>query len=158
MKYNELQLEKAKAGKRVGRGIAAGQGKTAGRGTKGQKSRTGYSKKPGFAGGQNPLMQALPKLPGFKSHKPKAENVSLDQLEAVAGKTVTSTTLFELGLVTSPYALIKLLNKGDTSPKSLTVQLQSASKTAIAAIEKSGGTFAKTARLGRPAKPVSDKK
>ena len=61
MKYNELEIRPKKLAKRVGRGISAGQGKTAGRGTKGQKSRTGYRKNPGFEGGQNPLMQALPK-------------------------------------------------------------------------------------------------
>ena len=69
MKYNELIVKKNKSSNRVGRGIAAGQGKTAGRGTKGQKSRTGSSKKPGFEGGSNPLIQRLPKLRGFHSHK-----------------------------------------------------------------------------------------
>jgi len=75
MKYHELKLNKNKKGNRVGRGIAAGQGKTAGRGTKGQGSRTGSSAKPGFAGGSNPLMQKLPKLPGFKSHRTPPEVV-----------------------------------------------------------------------------------
>ena len=51
---------------RVGRGIAAGQGKTAGRGTKGQGSRVGSTRKPGFEGGQNPLMKRLPKVRGFQ--------------------------------------------------------------------------------------------
>ena len=64
MKYNELDITSYRKGKRVGRGISAGQGKTAGRGTKGQKARAGSSAKPGFAGGSNPLMQKLPKLPG----------------------------------------------------------------------------------------------
>ena len=73
MKFNELQTQRAKTGKRVGRGIAAGQGKTAGRGTKGQMSRTGSKKKPGFEGGQSPLMIRLPKLHGFRSMKTKAE-------------------------------------------------------------------------------------
>src|ERR1700729_1181738 len=99
MKYHQLQTAKTKTAKRVGRGIAAGQGKTAGRGTKGQKSRTGSSAKPGFAGGQNPLMQQLPKLPGFKSHRVKAENVYTGQLDQFAGKTVAPTVLAEAKLI-----------------------------------------------------------
>src|SRR5882757_7174320 len=109
MKFHELQVVKAKSPKRVGRGIAAGQGKTAGRGTKGQKSRTDSSKKPGFSGGQNPLMQQLPKLPGFKSKRIPAENVFTDQLDKLTGKTIDNATLAAAGLVSSPYVRVKLL-------------------------------------------------
>src|SRR5665811_749296 len=105
MKYHELQTTKPKSRQRVGRGIAAGKGKTAGRGTKGQKSRTGSSAKPGFAGGQNPLMQSLPKLPGFRSHKIKAENVQTGQLAAFSGKTVDSTVLAEAKLISNAYVI-----------------------------------------------------
>jgi zinc transport system substrate-binding protein len=56
MKFNELNLTSNRSRKRVGRGISAGGGKTAGRGTKGQKSRTGKGRRPGFEGGQNPLL------------------------------------------------------------------------------------------------------
>src|ERR1700693_5979522 len=101
MKYNELNLTKQRRKNRVGRGISAGQGKTAGRGTKGQGARTGYRKKPGFAGGSNPLMQKLPKLPGFKSHRPKVEVVYTSMLEQFANKDVDATVLFEAGLVKS---------------------------------------------------------
>jgi large subunit ribosomal protein L15 len=80
MKYNDLNTIRPKQSKRVGRGISAGQGKTAGRGTKGQGARTGSTKKPGFAGGSNPLMQKLPKLPGFKSHRTPNEIVNTGQL------------------------------------------------------------------------------
>ena len=62
MKFNDLVTKANKSSRRVGRGIAAGQGKTAGRGTKGYGSRTGSKARPGFAGGQNPLMQQLPKV------------------------------------------------------------------------------------------------
>jgi large subunit ribosomal protein L15 len=128
MKYNELTSNHRKSPKRVGRGIAAGQGKTAGRGTKGQGARTGSARSPGFEGGQNPLMQRLPKLHGFKSH-----------------------------LVSSPYARVKLLNRGELTGK-VTVNLQAASETAVAAIENAGGTFTKTARLMRPATKKADEK
>ncbi len=149
MKYNDLKVKKAKSPKRVGRGIAAGQGKTAGRGTKGYGSRTGSKAKPGFAGGQNPLMQALPKLPGFRSFHVKAENVYTGQLDQFAGKTIDSTLLAAAGLVSTPYVRIKLISKGDVTKK-VTVKLQSASESALAAIEAAGGTFEATPRLGRP--------
>ena len=84
MKYNELRINQTETAKRVGRGIAAGQGKTAGRGTKGQEARTGSSNAPGFAGGQNPLMQRLPKLPGFRSHQSKPKLVYTGQLDQFA--------------------------------------------------------------------------
>jgi large subunit ribosomal protein L15 len=86
MKYNELNIEANKSKTRVGRGIAAGKGKTAGRGTKGQHSRTGSTRRPGFEGGQNPLMQRLPKLRGFKSFKVPAETIYTGQLEQFGGK------------------------------------------------------------------------
>lgn len=150
MKYSDLNLTKNKSGKRVGRGIAAGQGKTAGRGTKGQKSRTGSSRKPGFEGGQNPLMQKLPKLRGFKSHKPSAEVVYTGQLDSISDKIIDTTVLAEAGLASSPYVTVKLIVKGElTKPK--TVRLQTASAQAIAAVEKAGGSFEATARTGRTA-------
>lgn len=148
MKYHELNVTKPKSGKRVGRGISAGQGKTAGRGTKGQKARTGSSAKPGFAGGQNPLMQKLPKLPGFKSHRVAPENVYTGQLEQFGGKTVDATVLAEAGLISNAYVSVKLLVKGELTKK-VTVKLPKASATAVAAVEAAGGSFEKVARLSR---------
>ena len=148
MKYNELQVQKQKRGNRVGRGISAGQGKTAGRGTKGYGSRTGSKKKPGFEGGQTPLMQKLPKLPGFTSHTLKAENVHTDQLNTFTSGTVDNFTLAEAGLTSSPYVRVKLIARGEVTPK-LKVILQGASETAVAAIQKAGGTFEKIARVQR---------
>jgi large subunit ribosomal protein L15 len=149
MKYHELQTHTPKAAKRVGRGISAGQGKTAGRGTKGQGARTGSSKKPGFAGGSNPLMQKLPKLPGFRSHRVKAETVYTGQLDQFAGKTVDSNALAEAKLISSPFVTVKLIVKGELTKK-VTVKLPKASENAIAAIQSAGGSFEKTARLSRP--------
>lgn len=149
MKFHELTTGKNKQAKRVGRGIAAGQGKTAGRGTKGQGSRTGSSAKPGFSGGSNPLMQKLPKLPGFKSHRTAPENVYTGQLEQFSGKTVDATLLADAGLISSPYVKVKLITKGELTKK-VTVKLSGASQSAIAAVESAGGTFEETARLGRP--------
>ena len=156
MKYDELTSAHRQSPKRVGRGIAAGQGKTAGRGTKGQGARTGSSKKPGFEGGQNPLMQRLPKLHGFKSHHVRADNVFTDQLDAV-GAIVDNKTLAEKGLVTSAFVRVKLLKRGDVTKK-VTVSLQAASDTAIEAVQKAGGEFKKVGREGRPATKQKDDK
>lgn len=159
MKYNELNLNRQKKPKRVGRGIAAGQGKTAGRGTKGQKSRTGYTKRPGFEGGQNPLMQRLPKLHGRKALKPKAEIIYTEQLDQFAGKTVDTVLLAGNKLVSSPRVRVKLIVKGEITKK-VAVRLPSASKSAIMQIEDAGGSFEVEVRqpIVRPEKSASDKK
>jgi large subunit ribosomal protein L15 len=149
MKYNELNVSKHKSGRRVGRGIAAGQGKTAGRGTKGQGARTGSKARPGFSGGQNPLMQKLPKLPGFRSYRTKAENVFTGDLEQFAGKIVDTAVLADAGLISNAYVTVKLLKRGDLTKK-VTVKLAGASSTAVEAVEKAGGSFEKVARQGRP--------
>jgi large subunit ribosomal protein L15 len=156
MKYNDLQPTGSKNRKRVGRGIAAGQGKTAGRGTKGQGSRTGSSKRPGFEGVQNPLMQRLPKLHGFRSYRVKAENVFTDQLNDLGAK-VTNEALAEAGLISSVYARVKLLNRGEVTNK-FSVELQAASQTAIESVQKAGGEFKATARPMRPASKKEEDK
>ncbi len=147
MKYHELKVASKGSPKRVGRGIAAGQGKTAGRGTKGQRSRTGSSKKPGFAGGQLPLMQRLPKLPGFRSIRVPMENVYTGQLDAIKG-IVDNFSVADAGLTSSPYVRVKLVVKGDVTKK-VEVKLQGASASAIAAVQKAGGTFAVTEQVKR---------
>ena len=151
MKYNELQVSKNKQPKRVGRGIAAGQGKTAGRGTKGQMARTGARKRPGFEGGQNPLMQRLPKLPGFRSVRPEVETVYTGDLEQFAGKTIDTSLLAEKHLISNPHVRVKLIAKGALT-KNVTVKLQAASAGAIEAVQKAGGSFEKVTQHGRPAK------
>lgn len=148
MKFNDLDVTKHRSAKRVGRGIAAGQGKTAGRGTKGQKARTGSSRKPGFEGGQNPLMQRLPKLHGFKSHKAGVENVYTGQLAELKAKTIDNFAVAEAGLVTNPYVKVKLLVKGEVS-KAVTVKLQGASENAVAVLQKAGGSFEAVPQVGR---------
>lgn len=147
MKYHELQTSPKRESRRVGRGIAAGRGKTAGRGTKGQKSRAGSGRRPGFEGGQNPLMQRLPKLRGFTSHRKAVENVYTGQLNNL-GIVVDNFTLADAGLVSSPYVAVKLIVKGDVTKK-VTVKLQSASAQAVEAVQKHGGSFTVTPRVAR---------
>jgi large subunit ribosomal protein L15 len=159
MKYNDLIMSRQKKPKRVGRGIATGQGKTAGRGTKGQKSRTGYTKRPGFEGGQNPLMQRLPKLHGYKALKPKAEVIYTAQLDQFAGKTVDTALLASQGLISGPRVRVKLIVKGEVTKKVI-VKLSAASQTAIQQIEIAGGSFEAEIRQSavKREKPKGDKK
>ena len=149
MKIHELKLTRHATSKRLGRGIASGKGKTAGRGTKGQGARTGSTARPGFAGGQNPMMQQLPKLPGFTRHAAKATNVYTGQLERFSGKTVDNAALSEAGLVSDPFSRVKLIHKGELTKK-VTVRLQAASMGAIAAVEAAGGSFEAVPRPQRP--------
>ena len=147
MKFNELNLTSNRSARRVGRGIAAGQGKTAGRGTKGQKSRTGSGRRPGFEGGQNPLMMRLPKLPGFRSIRVKHELVYTGQLDQLKG-TIDNFAVHAAGITSSPYVRVKLVVKGDVTTKA-NVKLQGASENAIAALQKAGGSFTKVDRVAR---------
>ncbi len=151
MKYHEVKSSKNRKPKRVGRGIAAGQGKTAGRGTKGQGARSGKKLRPGFEGGQSPLYMRMPKLPGFRSPRTAAENVYTGQIEELGLKLVDNFTLAEAGVVSSPHVKVKLIVKGDLTKKA-EVKLQSASATAIAAVQKAGGSFEKVPQVKRQAK------
>ena len=154
MKYNDLIVEKNTRPSRKGRGISAGQGKTAGRGTKGQKSRTGHRKMAaGFMGGQRAIMQAIPKLKGFKSIHAKAQVVYTDNLNGLKGK-VDNFTLAEANLIANPYASVKVITRGEVTAK-IELSTQFASKTAIEAIKKAGGSFKKVAVPAR-AKQASE--
>ena len=151
MKYNDLVVEKNTRPSRKGRGISAGQGKTAGRGTKGQKARTGHYKMPtGFMGGQRAIMQAVPKLKGFKSFHAKAEVVYTDRLNDLSGK-VDNFALAEAGLISSPCVKVKVISRGELTAK-IELETQFASKSAVEAINKAGGSFKKVAILQKPAK------
>lgn len=148
MKLNELRDNPgaAKKSKRVARGPGSGKGKTAGRGIKGQKSRSGVTIG-GYEGGQMPLYRRLPKR-GFT--KPNAKSyavVNLGQLQAFvdAGKLdakaeVTEDALVAAGVVRRKLDGVRVLAKGEIKVK-LKLAVTGASKAAIAAVEKAGGTL-----------------
>jgi large subunit ribosomal protein L15 len=130
---------------RVGRGIGSGKGKTSGRGVKGQKARTGVAIK-GFEGGQMPLHRRLPKRGFWNPFSTNYNEVNLGRIqEAVeAGKldanvTVTLEALIAAGVISKPRDGVKLLGNGDLTAK-LSFEIASASKSAIAAVEKAGGS------------------
>jgi large subunit ribosomal protein L15 len=154
MKLNQIS-DKAGARhqrKRVARGIGSGLGKTAGRGGKGQTARSGGAK-PGFEGGQMPIYRRLPKR-GF--NKPNAVEygaVNLSRIQAAfdarkldAAKVVTVEALNAAGIVKHCYGGVRILGNGELKTKAA-FEVYHASKGAIAAIEKAGGTV----KLLRPA-------
>lgn len=155
MKFNQLDTTSKTARTRRGRGIAAGKGKTAGRGTKGQNARKSGGVRPGFEGGQNPLMQRLPKLRGFKSKRTPAENVYTGQLNELKG-AVDNFSLADAGLISSPYVKVKVVVNGELKSK-VSVKLQAASAEAIAAIKKAGGSFDVVERPSRTAQEKPEK-
>ena len=127
--------------RRVGRGIGSGLGKTAGRGHKGQSSRSGGYHKVGFEGGQMPLQRRLPKR-GFKSTTLKYNaEVTLDDLQALAGDEIDMLTLKAAGLVPHLAKTVKVYLSGSISRK-ITLTGVLATVGAKAAIEAAGGTVA----------------
>jgi large subunit ribosomal protein L15 len=147
MKLNEIR-DNASARQnriRVGRGRGSGKGKTGGRGIKGQKSRSGVSLL-GFEGGQMPLYRRMPKR-GFKNLFSKNyEIINLGRLQKAIddkkldGKaTINAEILAAAGLIRGKGDGVRVLAGGDIS-QALTLEVMGASKTAIAAIEKAGGS------------------
>ncbi len=151
MKLNELRDNPGatKPRKRIGRGPGSGTGKTGGRGIKGQKSRSGVAIK-GYEGGQMPLYQRLPKR-GF--NKPNAKkfavvNLGLIQKFIDAGKldakaALTEDALVASGLVRRKLDGVRVLAKGEITAK-VDLQVTGASKSAVAAVEKAGGSLTVT--------------
>ncbi|MGO3927430.1 50S ribosomal protein L15 [Rhodopseudomonas pseudopalustris] len=130
---------------RICRGIGSGKGKTGGRGGKGQTARSGVRIK-GFEGGQMPLHRRLPKR-GFNNiFRIEYAEINLDRLqEAVdakavdAGAVVNAEALVAAGVVRRAKNGIRLLGRGELTAK-LNIEVHGATKSAIAAVEKAGGT------------------
>ncbi|MEQ8602634.1 MAG: 50S ribosomal protein L15 [Marivibrio sp.] len=147
MKLNQLaDNEGARKGRmRVGRGIGSGKGKTGGRGVKGQKSRTGVAIK-GFEGGQMPLYRRLPKRGFNNALRPDFVEVNIGRLQQAvdakkldAAKPVDGEALVAAGVIRRVRDGVRLLGKGELSAK-LDLHVAGATKGAIAAVEKAGGT------------------
>ena len=130
---------------RVGRGIGSGKGKTSGRGGKGQTARSGVRIK-GFEGGQMPLHRRLPKR-GFNNiFRLEFAEINLDRLQQAidaklidAKETVSAETLVKAGVLRRARDGVRLLGRGEIKAK-LNIEVHGASKPAIAAVEKAGGT------------------
>ena len=142
MELNELRPSvPRKARKRVGRGESSGLGKTAGKGSNGQKSRAGGGTKPGFEGGQMPIIRRTPKR-GFSNYPFKKEYaiINLDVLNRFEeGTVVTPELLLETGLVSKMLDGLKVLGNGNLEKK-ISVEAHKVSKSAQKAIEEKGGS------------------
>ena len=147
--------------KRVGRGIGSGRGKTSGKGQKGQKSRSGVSLL-GFEGGQMPLYRRLPKR-GF--HNPFRKHyrvLNLGRLQAAidTGKIdpaqpITEAALLAAGLIKSRRDGVRVLAKGEISA-SVMLEVSGASKAAVAAVEKAGGSISLSSAARSPGKDAGE--
>ncbi len=148
MKLHELRDNEGatKTKKRIGRGPGSGKGKMGGRGIKGQKSRSGVAIA-GYEGGQMPLYQRLPKR-GF--NKPNAKkyavvNLGLIEKFIAEGKLdakaeINEDALVASGLVRRKLDGVRVLAKGEIASK-VTLNVTGASKSAVEAVEKAGGTL-----------------
>jgi large subunit ribosomal protein L15 len=142
---------------RVGRGIGSGKGKTAGRGGKGQTARSGVRIK-GFEGGQMPLHRRLPKR-GFNNiFRLDFAEINLDRVQQAidakqldASGVINAETLVKSGALRRAKDGVRLLGRGEIKVK-LTIEVHGASKAAIAAVEKAGGTV----KILAPAKTEAD--
>ena len=164
MKLNEIRDNPGarRPRKRVGRGIGSGKGKTSGRGQKGQKSRSGVSLL-GFEGGQMPLYRRLPKRGFHNIFRKNYRVLNLGRLQAAidAGKIdpkqpIDEETLVAAGLIKTRRDGIRILAKGEITA-SVTLQVSGASKAAVEAVEKAGGSISVDAGARAGAGKASDK-
>jgi large subunit ribosomal protein L15 len=148
MKLNEIRDNPGarKSRLRICRGIGSGKGKTGGRGGKGQTARTGVSIN-GFEGGQMPLYRRMPKRGFTNIFAHKFAEVNLGRLQSAidAGKldvkeTITEELLVTAGLVRRIHDGVRLLGKGEIKAK-ISLVVTGASKAAVEAIEKAGGSL-----------------
>ena len=148
MKLNEIADRRGarKNRMRIGRGIGSGKGKTGGRGGKGQTARSGVRIK-GFEGGQMPLHRRLPKR-GFKNTKfaRKLNEVNLGKVQAAidaklidAAAVVDAAALVKAGVLRRAKDGVRLLGDGELKAK-VNFEVYGASKSAVEAVEKAGGT------------------
>jgi large subunit ribosomal protein L15 len=130
---------------RVGRGIGSGKGKTGGRGGKGQTARSGVRIK-GFEGGQMPLHRRLPKRGFHNIFRLEFAEINLDRIQDAidakvldAKNTINAESLVKARVLRRSKDGVRLLGRGELKAK-LNFEVHGASKSAIAAVEKAGGT------------------
>lgn len=139
--HNMAPAEGAKKeSRRLGRGIGSGLGKTSGKGHKGQWARSGGGVRPGFEGGQMPLIRKIPKRGFTNIYKKEYSIINVCDLERFDNDTVvTAELLLENGILSKvlPFG-VKVLGNGELTKK-LTVQASKFTKSAVEIIEKAGG-------------------
>lgn len=167
MKLNEIRDNKGarKSLMRVARGVGSGKGRTGGRGLKGQKARTGVAVN-GFEGGQMPIYRRLPQR-GFNNvFRLTFAEINLSKIQKGledkildASKEINGVSLMEAGLIKNVKDGVRLLGKGEIA-SAVTIRVSGASKAAVAAVEKAGGSViieAKKATVLEKGKKTSKK-
>lgn len=152
MKLNELRDNPGarKPKKRLGRGIGSGLGKTSGRGHKGAKARSGVAVK-GFEGGQMPIYRRLPKRGFHNPFRPDYVEVNLGRLQQAIddkkldpGKPIDGAALVDAGVLRRVRDGVRLLAKGELKAQ-ISITVAGASKAAVEAVQKLGGSVTQTA-------------
>jgi large subunit ribosomal protein L15 len=152
MKLNELRDNPGarKPKKRLGRGIGSGLGKTSGKGHKGAKARSGSSVQ-GFEGGQMPIYRRLPKRGFHNVFRRDYVEINLGRLQQAiddkkvdAGKPIDGAALVEAGVLRRVRDGVRLLAKGELKAQ-ISITVAGASKAAVEAVQKLGGTITQTA-------------
>lgn len=141
MKLHELKpaFGSTTAPKRLGRGTGSGLGKTSGKGHKGAKARSGGGKRPGFEGGQMPLVRRLPKRGFYNPFRTEYVAINVDRLEIFEdGAVVTPVQLIEAGIIKKIEDGVKIMGNGDLTKK-LTVRAAKFTASAKEKIEAVGG-------------------
>tara|TARA_B100000427_G_scaffold272730_1_gene240220 strand:+ start:562 stop:1017 length:456 start_codon:yes stop_codon:yes gene_type:complete len=141
---NREKINKSKI--RVGRGIGSGKGKTSGRGVKGQKSRSGVAIK-SFEGGQMPLYRRLPKRGFNPISKDQIAILNLEKIQTFIDKktidtkdVLNSDLLKKLKIINKNSSKLKILGTGEIKDK-INIEANLASKSAVAKLEKIGGSI-----------------
>ncbi|OIP81627.1 50S ribosomal protein L15 [Candidatus Peregrinibacteria bacterium CG22_combo_CG10-13_8_21_14_all_44_10] len=149
MALNKLKKpENNKSKRKIGRGNGSGRGTYSGRGMKGQTARSGGKRRPGFEGGQTPLIRKMPKLKGFKNPtKVRYQVLNVHELEVFKnGADVTKEALAKKKLIRTVDKPVKILSAGELTKK-LTITVENVSVAAQKKIEAAGG---KIEVLGSP--------
>ena len=141
MKLHELKpaFGSTTAPKRLGRGVGSGLGKTSGKGHKGAKARSGGGKRPGFEGGQMPLVRRLPKRGFYNKFRTEYVAINVSRLDIFEdGATVTPVELIESGIIKNIEDGVKIMGNGEITKK-LTVVANKFTASAKEKIEAAGG-------------------
>ena len=141
MKLHELKpaIGSTTAPKRLGRGVGSGLGKTSGKGHKGANARSGGGKRPGFEGGQMPLVRILPKRGFYNRFATVYATVNVEQLDAFEdGAVVNAEALMRAGIIKKLCDGVKIMGNGELTKK-LTVQAAKFTQSAKEKIEAAGG-------------------
>lgn len=142
MRQHELRQPKGATHKRkrVGRGNASGHGTYSTKGMKGQKARSGGGVRPGFEGGQLPLVRRMAYKRGFRNpFRVDYEEVNVGMLARFPAGAEVDRAALETARLARTGKPVKVLGDGDLKV-ALKVEAAGFSKAARQKIEAAGGS------------------